>query len=96
MHRKAKELLPYNPEIEKTCKALNKQTRQRKAALKMAENNQNPARMLGDFAMPTTDGARTSIARPVVNANNFELKPALIHMVQQIQFGGELFVTPLK
>ena len=38
MHRKKYELLPYNPEIEKTCRARNKIRTQKIKALKMAEN----------------------------------------------------------
>ena len=42
-----------------------------------------------DYAMPNIAGARTSIVRPTVNANNFEIKHGLIQMVQQAQFAGE-------
>ena len=88
MPRRALELLPFNPEIEKTCRALTKATKQRKEALTMAENNNEQPRILRDFAIPTVNGANRSITRPAITANNFELKPALIQMVQQIQFGG--------
>ena len=54
----------------------------------MAENNNEQPRILRDFAIPTVNGANGSITRPAITANNFELKPALIQMVQQIQFGG--------
>ena len=39
----------------------------------MAENEPN-RRILRDFALPGTQGSQTSIARPIVNANNFEIK----------------------
>ena len=46
-------------------------------------------RTLLDFAMPGVDGTRQSIARPTINANNFEIKPALLQMIQSsVQFYG--------
>jgi len=38
--------------------------------------------------MPIPVGAQASILRVSINANNFEIKPRLIQMVQQGQFGG--------
>jgi len=37
---------------------------------------------LCDFVTPGVQGIASSIARPTVDANNFELKPALVSMVQ--------------
>ncbi|XP_062113989.1 uncharacterized protein LOC133824999 [Humulus lupulus] len=49
----------------------------------------NPAqRAVRDFCMPVVNENLTGIANPAIDANNFELKPALINMVQQNQFGG--------
>jgi len=48
--------------------------------------------MLRDFITHVVQGITSSIAHPNVNANNFELKPTLISMVQQSQVGG----TPLE
>ena len=46
-------------------------------------------RTLLDFAMPGLDGTRQSIARLTINANNFEIKPALLQMIQSsVQFSG--------
>ena len=48
----------------------------------------NP-KALRDYTMPTMNETYSSITRPPVQANNFEIKPALIQMVQTtIQFGG--------
>ncbi|XP_073279529.1 uncharacterized protein [Primulina huaijiensis] len=42
-----------------------------------------------EYAQPSLDGARPSIVRPTVRANQFEIKPALIQMIQNtVQFGG--------
>jgi len=49
-------------------------------------------RTLRDFITPEVQSIALSIARLAVDANNFELKPALISMVQQPQFDG----TPLE
>ena len=38
--------------------------------------------------MPNPDGNPNSIMRPMIEANNFEIKPAIIQMVSQYQFGG--------
>ncbi|MED6215196.1 hypothetical protein PIB30_111056, partial [Stylosanthes scabra] len=41
---------------------------------------------LGQYINPTTDSCGSTIRRPVIQANNFELKPSLIQLVQQDQF----------
>ena len=58
----------------------------------MAGGGGDQRRTLRDFVTPGVQGITTSIARPTVDANNFELKLTLILMVQQSQFGG----TPLE
>ncbi|XP_073308362.1 uncharacterized protein [Primulina huaijiensis] len=35
-----------------------------------------------EYAQPSLDGARPSIVRPIVRANHFEIKPAIIQMIQ--------------
>ncbi|XP_038973076.1 uncharacterized protein LOC120105078 [Phoenix dactylifera] len=55
----------------------------------MADNQDNQnKRLLSDYAVPNINGAQSSIVRPTINANNFEIKLGLIQMVQQEQFGG--------
>lgn len=51
-------------------------------------DNQNQ-KVLLNYAMPNVNDAQPNIMRPTINANNFEIKPVLIQMVQQEQFGGE-------
>ncbi|KAK5785445.1 hypothetical protein PVK06_040032 [Gossypium arboreum] len=50
--------------------------------------NQNPApHSMYDYAKPSLTGTESSIVRPVVAANTFELKPNTIQMIQQfVQF----------
>ncbi|XP_073317249.1 uncharacterized protein [Primulina huaijiensis] len=66
----------------------------------MAENRED-ARCNPPDAIPIRDHFRpvinthySGIARGTINANNFELKPALINMVQQNQFAGTATVDP--
>ncbi|KAK5840615.1 hypothetical protein PVK06_009518 [Gossypium arboreum] len=52
--------------------------------------NQDPAlRTMYDYAKPSLTGAESSIVRPAIVANNFELKPNMIQMIQQfVHFDG--------
>ncbi|KAG8499425.1 hypothetical protein CXB51_005933 [Gossypium anomalum] len=54
--------------------------------------NQNPApRTMYDYAKPNLTGIESSIVRPTIAANNFELKPNTIQMIQQfVQFDDGL------
>ncbi|KAJ9177056.1 hypothetical protein P3X46_012309 [Hevea brasiliensis] len=53
----------------------------------MADNNDRP-RLLRDYRAPSVQGFQPSVTRPIVEANNFELKPAWLQMIQQTQFVG--------
>ena len=54
----------------------------------MAEQRKEERTLL-NFSMPGLDGIWQSIARPTINANNFESKPALLQMIQSsVQFYG--------
>ena len=46
------------------------------------------ARAIADFTRPVVQPYLRQQGMPRINANNFELKPALINMVQNNQFGG--------
>ncbi|XP_045802435.1 uncharacterized protein LOC123896027 [Trifolium pratense] len=48
----------------------------------------NNARPLRDYAVPSEEEPHSSIAPPNIEARNFELKPALLQIVQQNQFSG--------
>ncbi|XP_061351840.1 uncharacterized protein LOC133296800 [Gastrolobium bilobum] len=55
----------------------------------MAENHvPPPQRTLGDYMTPTVIPPIGSVVRPTVEPNNFELKPALVQLVQKEQFAG--------
>ena len=49
----------------------------------MAERINNARKMLGDFTTPTSDFYERSISIPAIRANNFELKPQLVSLLQQ-------------
>ncbi|MED6201946.1 hypothetical protein PIB30_100276, partial [Stylosanthes scabra] len=53
----------------------------------MADNANNQRSTLADYTNPTTASCGSSIVWPTVDANNFELKSALVQLVQQNQFG---------
>ena len=46
-------------------------------------NNNNARRMLGDFTAPNSNLHGRSISIPAIRANNFELKPQLVSLMQQ-------------
>ncbi|XP_030958794.1 uncharacterized protein LOC115980710 [Quercus lobata] len=53
----------------------------------MADGEQNSQpRTLKDYVQPIVNDNYSGVRRQTINANNFELKPALISMVQQAQF----------
>ena len=81
-------LLPFDPEIERIFL---KRLRKNRKRVNMAETveNANGERALRDYAVPSINGSDSSIQRPPIAANNFEIKPAIIQMIQtSVQFGG--------
>ncbi|KAJ8760080.1 hypothetical protein K2173_010936 [Erythroxylum novogranatense] len=49
---------------------------------------------LRDYAKPGIQESTSGIRNPTMDANNFELKPTFISMVQQLQFGGSPVEDP--
>lgn len=79
----------FNPEIERTCRRLRKMAARRDESTGEEVNDGIVPRSLKDYAKPSIDGAGSSIRRPPVQANNFEIKPAIIQMIQNtVQFSG--------
>ena len=84
--------LLLDSKIEKTAKRLTKKAKAREQVekeTKMAEENenQNAMRTLEEYATLSANGYASSITRPPIQANSFELKPALLQLVQKDQFG---------
>ena len=48
------------------------------------------AKKLGEFATPNDAYLRATITQPAVEAENYEIKPNFLTLVQQNQFGGPL------
>ena len=84
--------LLFDPEIEKTAKRLRKKKREAQEQLViMAENDDHgrDTRPLREYALPLVIGIHSVIRRPTIAANNFEIKPAILQMIQtSVQFQG--------
>ncbi|KAI4312915.1 hypothetical protein MLD38_037703 [Melastoma candidum] len=96
-HSRSANSLEYNPEIEQTCHALRKEAKPRKQQEKMALENRDREdhKALGDYVIPSVGDVQTRIWRPAIAANNFEIKPAIIQLVQnKCQFGGSVIDEP--
>ncbi len=74
-----------NPEIERFIRYIRLQRRIRESQRLFMANNNRP---LKDYAVPSEEEPHSSIVSPTVEARNFELKPALLQIVQQNQFSG--------
>ncbi|MED6149572.1 hypothetical protein PIB30_063763, partial [Stylosanthes scabra] len=86
----------FDPEIERMLRKLKKKTKQQQHIREeeqvefeeveqdnmAAVDGNEQRRILGDYTIPSTASCGSSIVRPTVEANNFELKPSLIHLVQ--------------
>ena len=46
---------------------------------------------LGEFATPNDDYLRAPITQPAVVAENYEIKPNLLNLIQQNQFSGSAY-----
>ncbi|XP_073063937.1 uncharacterized protein [Primulina eburnea] len=85
------DLLIFYPEIERTARRLRKARRDEVKAMAENRDNQNelPREVpIREYFRTVINTHYSGIARGTIAANNFELKPALINMVQQNQFGG--------
>ena len=102
MHRKLEaDLLPLDTEMERTLKNLRQITSAESRSManqreilqaileeeEEAERHQRPNTM-EDFWRPIIQEEYYALRQPAIEANNFELKPTLITMVQHHQFIG--------
>ena len=101
MHRKPKaELLPLVTELERTLRNMRKvkgaetttmaNQRERMQPIPEEAETERPQRQMTmeDFWRPVIQDEYSAVRQPAIEANNFELKPTLITMVQQHQFTG--------
>ena len=100
MHRKQNTyLIPTDIELERTLRSLRKTKRAENSAMTderqdQTEGQRTAARrppiadIMEDFWRPIIQDEYSAIRQPTVDANNFEVKPALITIVQKQQFTG--------
>ena len=101
MYRKLETyLLPLDTKFEKTLRNMRKVTsaestnmenqRERLQHIPKETEVDRPQRQMKmeDFWRPVIQGEYSVVRQPTIEANNFELKPTLITMVQQHQFTG--------
>ena len=100
MHRKQdSDLIPADAELERILRSLRKTKRAENATMADERHDQIEEQRTATIRPPITDTMEglwrpiiqeeySAIKQPTVDANNFELKPALITMVQQHQFTG--------
>ena len=108
MHRKQEvDLLPLNTEIERTLKNLRKiivaesrsMTNQRERLQTIPEEEEEVERTkrpntMEDFWRSIIQEEYSVVRQPAIEAKYFELKPALITMVQQHQFTSHPYEDP--
>ena len=81
--------LYFHLEINLLIRDLHREQRQRRENLPNLNNMaQSERRTLGDFAMPNISSNFDGIVAPTIANNNFEIKPSIIQVVQNNQFGG--------
>ena len=100
MHRKQNtDLIPADTELEKTLRSLRKVKKAKNSTMADERQEHNDEHReavrrppitdtMEDLWRPIIQDEYSAIRQPAVEANNFELKPALITMVQQHQFTG--------
>ena len=109
MHRKPEaDLLPLDSEKKKRTlrnlrkitsaesRSMSNQRERLQAILEEEVEIERPQRKMTmeDFWRPSIQDEYSIVRQPAIEANNFELKPSLITMVQQHQFIGHPFEDP--
>ncbi|KAL4294340.1 hypothetical protein AHAS_Ahas18G0218300 [Arachis hypogaea] len=95
-NRDKEPLNAFDPKLERTLRWRLQHARLYKAAestmdhnnaananMKNPNGNEQPRRVLGSYTAPNADLYEKSIVVPPIAANNFELKPQLVTLVQQ-------------
>ena len=67
----------FDPEIERTLLQLKKE-KKKEANTSLSNMADQEQKALRDYDMPSVNGATSSIRRQAIQANNFEIKPAII------------------
>ena len=90
---KNSDLLPFEDDIDKRFRRLSKWIEETRDQFGNSDKEKEMAaedqKALRDFATPKMTELQSSITRPAIAANTFEIKPGTIQMVQNtVQFGG--------
>lgn len=87
---KNEDLIAFDPKIERTLRRIRREQNQVNTIedqVPITPNNE--ARPLREYVVPLVNGIHSSIQRPIVQVNNFEIKPSMIQMLKDsVQFGG--------
>ena len=67
----------FDLEIERTLRQLKKE-KKKETNTSLSNMVDQEQKALRDYAMPSVNGATSSIRRLAIQANNFEIKPAII------------------
>ena len=91
----ATNLIPLDTEIERSCRQNRRRAKEARLQPQetIAEELANAApmeenRILLDYMIPTVTEHQSAIRKPTINAAHFELKPGILQMIQNSQFGG--------
>lgn len=102
---RARPLVPFDPEIERTI------SRRRVASRSLSPNHsqeevqqeeeqaimgENPRVALKELGIPGAYMFESGIAPPTTPANDFEIRPAMIIMIERRQFSGAKHESPLN
>ncbi|WVZ19694.1 hypothetical protein V8G54_007016 [Vigna mungo] len=102
----ALEDLIFDSEIERIARhnksSARRKRRERRQAEKPIDNKEHISTMteqpmrktLHNYFMPYPNNFQRSIMRPLIQTNNFEIKPALLQVIQHNQFGGAILEDP--
>lgn len=79
-------LEPFDPEIERTLLRRRRENQMQFQVTEILEEQEermsDPEPLLRNLWIPRDHGIPGEMVQPIIQANNFELKPALINMVQ--------------
>ncbi|KAK4731293.1 hypothetical protein R3W88_024281 [Solanum pinnatisectum] len=94
----SKEVIKYNPELEKSLHLLKKELAERLSGQyqrlnimgdinagnrdQMDQNDGRAGRLLGDYAKPNYNGMQSNVTCPRVAANNFEIKHSVLQAIK--------------
>ncbi|KAJ9535332.1 hypothetical protein OSB04_un001557 [Centaurea solstitialis] len=91
--RLAADLVPFDPEIERTARKLRKQAKLRKSQ-RMGDANPPERVPMRTLATPNLRAVQRGAPGPNIPNNNFEIKHGTIQLVQANQFGGSALEDP--